>query len=96
MKSENAKRNAVSENDPAIRNPFGVMDVPNPNDDDVTQFARNTAPENPPPMKMQRLGALALRATSAVRSKASGRAAGTARPSFAPAFADRRPGNPQG
>jgi hypothetical protein len=45
MKSENAKRNAVSENDPAIRNPFGVMDVPNPNDDDVTQFARNTAPE---------------------------------------------------
>ena len=45
MKSENAKRNAMSENDPAIRNPFGVMDVPNPNDDDVMQFARNTAPE---------------------------------------------------
>jgi hypothetical protein len=45
MKSENAKRNVVSENDAAIRNPFGVMDVPHPNDDDVTQFARNTAPE---------------------------------------------------
>ena len=47
MKSEIAKRTAVSENDPAIRNPFGVMDVPNPNDDDVMQFARSTAPENP-------------------------------------------------
>jgi hypothetical protein len=34
-----------SESDPATRNPFGVMDVPNPNDDDVTQFACNTAPE---------------------------------------------------
>jgi hypothetical protein len=45
MKSESAKRNAVSESDPAIRNPFGVMDVPNPNDEDVTQFARNTMPE---------------------------------------------------
>ena len=45
MKSEIATRNAVSDNDPAIRNPFGVMDVPNPNDDDVMQFARNTAPE---------------------------------------------------
>ena len=45
MKSEIAKRTAASENDPAIRNPFGVMDVPNPSDDDVTQFARCTAPE---------------------------------------------------
>jgi hypothetical protein len=45
MKSEIARRTAASENDPAIRNPFGVMDVPNPNDDDVTQFARNTVPE---------------------------------------------------
>ena len=45
MKSEIAKRTAVSENDPAIRNPFGVMDVPNPNDDDVTHYARNTVPE---------------------------------------------------
>jgi hypothetical protein len=45
MKSEIATRNVVSDNDPAIRNPFGVMDVPNPNDDDVMQFARNTAPE---------------------------------------------------
>ena len=45
MKSEIAKRTAASENDPAIRNPFGVMDVPNPNDDDVTQFARSTVPE---------------------------------------------------
>jgi len=45
MQSETAKQHAVSENDPAIRNPFGVMDVPNPNDDDVTQFARNTAPQ---------------------------------------------------
>src|SRR5215213_2980077 len=46
MKSESAKRNVVSENDAAIRNPFGVMDVPHPNDDDVTQFARNTMPED--------------------------------------------------
>ena len=45
MKSEIAKRTAVSENDPAIRNPFGVMDVPNPNDDGVTHYARNTVPE---------------------------------------------------
>ena len=45
MKSESAKRNVTSENDPATRNPFGVMDVPTPNDDDVTQFARNTVPE---------------------------------------------------
>ena len=40
MKSEIAKRNVVSENNTAIRNPFGVMDVPNPNDDDVTHYAR--------------------------------------------------------
>jgi hypothetical protein len=45
MKSENARHNAVSDNDPAIRNPFGVMDVPNPDDDAVMQFARNTVPE---------------------------------------------------
>src|SRR5215212_1031556 len=45
MKSENAQRNVATDNDPAIRNPFGVMDVPNPNDDDVTQYARNTTPE---------------------------------------------------
>ena len=45
MNSEIATRNVVSDNDPATRNPFGVMDVPNPNDDDVMQFARNTAPE---------------------------------------------------
>ncbi|KRR19821.1 hypothetical protein CQ14_38915 [Bradyrhizobium lablabi] len=34
-----------SENNPASRNPFGVMDVPNPNDDGVMQFARITVPE---------------------------------------------------
>ena len=34
-----------TESDPATRNPFGVMDVPHPNDDDVTAFARNTMPE---------------------------------------------------
>ena len=34
-----------AENDLATRNPFGVMDVPNPTDDEVTRFARNTAPE---------------------------------------------------
>ena len=45
MTSESAKRNVVPENDPATRNPFGVMDVPNPNDDDVMQFARDTLPE---------------------------------------------------
>jgi hypothetical protein len=45
MTSESAKQNVASENDPAIRNPFGVMDVPNPNDDDVTLYARNTVPE---------------------------------------------------
>ena len=45
MNSESAKRNVISENDPATRNPFGVMDVPTPNDDDVMQFARNTTLE---------------------------------------------------
>jgi hypothetical protein len=45
MKSEIATRSVASGNDLAIRNPFGVMDVPYPNDDDVTQFARNTVPE---------------------------------------------------
>ena len=45
MNSEIATRNVVSDNDPATRNPFGVMDVPNPNDDDVMQFARNTVPD---------------------------------------------------
>jgi hypothetical protein len=40
MKSENAQQNVVSEHDPATRNPFGVTDVPNPNDDGVMQFAR--------------------------------------------------------
>jgi hypothetical protein len=45
MKSEYAKQNVVSDTEPATRNPFGVMDVPHPNDDAVTQFARNTVPE---------------------------------------------------
>ena len=45
MKSENAKLYVASDNDAARRNPFGVMDVPHPEDDDVMQFARNTAPE---------------------------------------------------
>jgi hypothetical protein len=45
MKSESANRNVVSETDPAIRNPFGVMDVPHPNDDGVMQFVRITVPE---------------------------------------------------
>ncbi|WP_213288585.1 hypothetical protein [Bradyrhizobium sp. sGM-13] len=34
-----------SESDLTTRNPFGVMDVPNPGDDDVMQFARITMPE---------------------------------------------------
>ena len=41
----NAKTNLVVDNDPARRNPFGVMDVPHPDDDEVMQFARNTTPE---------------------------------------------------
>ena len=45
MNFENTKRNVASDSGPAPRNPFGVMDVPHPNDDDVTQYARNTAPE---------------------------------------------------
>ena len=45
MKSETAKRNVISENEAATRNPFGVLDVPNPNDNEVTQFARNTVPQ---------------------------------------------------
>jgi hypothetical protein len=45
MTSESEKRSVVFESDPAIRNPFRVMDVPNPNDDDVTNYARNTVPE---------------------------------------------------
>jgi hypothetical protein len=43
MKSENeARRGDVSA---PVRNPFGVKDVPAPNDDEVTQFAISTAPE---------------------------------------------------
>jgi hypothetical protein len=43
MKSENeARRGEVSAQ---VRNPFGVMDVPAPNDDEVTQFAGSTARE---------------------------------------------------
>ena len=45
MKPENTNRNVASGNDPATRNPFGVMDVPHPNDDEVMQFARVTVPE---------------------------------------------------
>ncbi|MCA6113610.1 hypothetical protein J6524_01515 [Bradyrhizobium sp. WSM 1738] len=41
----NVKLNLVSDNDPARRNPFSVMDVPYPDDNDVMQFARNTMPE---------------------------------------------------
>jgi hypothetical protein len=41
MKSENdAKRGDASA---PVRNPFGVMDVPAPNDDEVLQFAGKTA-----------------------------------------------------
>ncbi|WP_246738206.1 hypothetical protein [Bradyrhizobium sp. CCBAU 051011] len=36
--------NIASDSGPAPRNPFGVMDVPHPNDDDVMQYARNTMP----------------------------------------------------
>ncbi len=45
MTSKSTERNVVSETDPATRNPFGVIDVPNPNDHDVMEFARNTLPE---------------------------------------------------
>ena len=41
----NAKTNLALDNDPARRNPFGVMDVPHPDDDGVLQFARDTMPE---------------------------------------------------
>jgi hypothetical protein len=34
-----------SEHDHPSRNPFGVMDVPNPNDDGVMQYAHTTVPE---------------------------------------------------
>ena len=40
MKSESeAKRNVAPEKCLGIRNPFGVMDVPDPNDEEVTRFA---------------------------------------------------------
>lgn len=45
MKSENATLYVASDNDAARRNPFGAMDVPHPEDDDVMQFARDTMPE---------------------------------------------------
>ena len=46
MKSENqAKRNVASEQRIEIRNPFGVMDVPDPNDEQVTQFAESATLE---------------------------------------------------
>ena len=44
MKSEN-KLYLASDNGAARRNPFGVMDVPHPEDDDVMRFARDTMPE---------------------------------------------------
>jgi hypothetical protein len=44
MKSESeAGRNTAA--DDKIRNPFGVMDVPNPNDQEVMQFAASTTLE---------------------------------------------------
>jgi hypothetical protein len=45
MQPENTRLNLVSGNGPATRNPFGVMDVPHPNDDGVMQYARITMPE---------------------------------------------------
>ena len=45
MKSEHAKLYLASDNEAVCRNPFGVMDVPHPEDDDVMRFAGNTMPE---------------------------------------------------
>jgi len=46
MKSEReAERDETSEQRIGIRNPFGVMDVPDPNDEEVTQFASSTTLE---------------------------------------------------
>ena len=40
MKAQDTgKRNSSVDRDCEIRNPFGVMDVPNPNDQDVLEFA---------------------------------------------------------
>jgi hypothetical protein len=77
MKSEIATRNVVSGNDPAIRNPFGVMDVPNPDDDDVMQFARNTAPEESATDENAKPWGAGDAIYQRSTLKASGRAAGT-------------------
>jgi hypothetical protein len=45
MKSANRKPSSAFDNDLPRRNPFGVMDVPYPDDDGVMQFARDTMPE---------------------------------------------------
>jgi hypothetical protein len=44
MKAQDAgNRNSSVDQDCKIRNPFGVMDVPNPNDQEVLEFAAGTA-----------------------------------------------------
>ena len=45
MKSENTRPNLVADSGSVRRNPFGVMDVPHPDDDDVMRFARDTVLE---------------------------------------------------
>ena len=46
MKSQSTvNRNAAFEEGLGSRNPFGVMDVPNPNDFEVARFATTTTPE---------------------------------------------------
>jgi hypothetical protein len=68
-------RNAAFEEGPESRNPFGVMDVPNPNDFEVARFAA-TARSEDSPMRMQNLGAPAMKVTAAL--KETGPAAGMA------------------
>ena len=48
MKSQSKiDRNAAFEEALGSRNPFGVMDVPNPNDFEVARFAATTTPGGP-------------------------------------------------
>lgn len=44
MKSETTRPNLIVDTG-SLRNPFGVMDVPAPDDADVMRFARDTVPE---------------------------------------------------
>lgn len=77
MQSENeGNRGSTFDEGRGIRNPFNVMDVPNPDDREVQEFAASAKLEEPRTMKTQRLGGHAT-AINMTRSKEIGPADGT-------------------